>query len=62
MRETGFISLPSERTLRDYTHVFQAKPGIQYEVNNQLIREAKLDQLEPWKTNVCVVFDEVKIK
>ena len=56
------ITLPSEHTLRDYTHVFQAKPGIQPEVNNQLGKEVKVDWLEEWQTNVCVVFDEVKIK
>ena len=27
MRETGFITLPSEHTLCDYTHIFKAKPG-----------------------------------
>ena len=32
------------------------------EVNDQLAREAKLDELEPWQTSICVVFDEVKIK
>ena len=62
MKDTGFIKLPSECTLRDYTHVFQAKCGIQAEVNDQLAKEANLDELEPWQTNVCIIFDEVKIK
>ena len=62
MKDTGFICLPSERTLRDYTYVFKSKSGIQPEVNDQLAEEAKLDELEPWQTSVCVVFDEVKIK
>jgi hypothetical protein len=62
MKDTGFITLPYERTLRDYTHIFRPKPGIQHEVNDQLAAEAKLDQLEEWQTHVCVVFDEVKIK
>lgn len=54
--------MPSERTLRDYTHVFKPKSGIQPEVNDQLAKEAKLDELEPWQASVCIVFDEVKIK
>ena len=62
MKDTGFITLPCEHTLRDYTHVFRPKPGIQHEVNDQLAAEAKLDQLEEWQTHVCIVFDEVKIK
>ena len=28
LRTSGFIKLPSERTLRDYTHFFRSKPGI----------------------------------
>lgn len=53
LKDTGFVRLPSERTLRDYTHTIKAKPGIQHEVNVQLAAEAKLDELEPWQTNVC---------
>ena len=33
LRTSGFIKLPSERTLRDYTHLFVNKPGFQDEVN-----------------------------
>lgn len=29
LRTSGFIKLPSERTLRDYTHFFKAKCGFQ---------------------------------
>ena len=59
MRDTGFITLPSTRTLRDYTHVFKAQTGIQPEVNDQIV---KLDTLQEWQKYVCVMFDEVKIK
>ena len=41
MRETGFIMLSSECTLRNYIHMFKAKPGIQPEVNDQLAGEVK---------------------
>ena len=33
LRSSGFLKLPSERTLRDYTHYFQNKAGFQDEVN-----------------------------
>ena len=62
MRSSGFIKLPSERTLRDYTHQVKAATGIQPEVNAQIIKEAKVNTLEEWKKYVAVVFDEVKIR
>ena len=62
LRDTGFISLLSSRTLCDYTHVFESKTGIQEEVNNDLATEAKLDSLEEYEKYVCVIFDEVKVK
>ena len=39
---SGFIKLPSERTLRDYTHFIKSKPGFQDEVDHMLADEAKL--------------------
>ena len=62
LKDTGFIVLPSDRTLRDYTHVFEACVGIQAEVTDQLVDEAKLDSLEDFQKCICVVFDEVKVK
>ena len=38
MRSSGFIKLPSERTLRDYTHLVKAATGIQPDVNAQIIK------------------------
>ena len=54
--------MPSERTLRDYTHLFKADTGIQDEVTKQLMQEAGVVNLEEWKKYVVVLFDEVKIK
>ena len=44
-RTSGFMRLPSERTLRDYVHFYTAKPGFQKEANDHLIIEAQLDLL-----------------
>ncbi len=33
LRTSGFIKLPSERTLRDYTNYFKSKEGFQPEVD-----------------------------
>ena len=58
----GFIKLPSERTLRDYTHYFQSRPGFQLEVNQQLIKEGKLDKLPEHRKYCSLILDEMKIK
>ena len=60
MRE--FLTLPSSRTLRDYTHYIKASTGFQPEVTEQLMKEAKLETLKDFEKNVVLVFDEVKIK
>ena len=61
-RSSGLLKLPSERTLRDYTHWIKAKPGFQVEVDEQLREEAKLSSIPEFQKCVCLVFDEVKIK
>lgn len=62
MRSSGFVTLPSERTLRDYSNLFQSKAGFQHEVNKQLMKEAKLDECDDLQRHVVLVFDEMKIK
>ena len=62
IRSAGFVTLPSETTLRDYSNFFQSKPGFQHEINKQLMREAKLKELDDLQRHVVLVFDEMKIK
>ena len=63
LRSTGFIKLPSETTLRDYTHWIQSGTGVQQEVTQQLRHEiAKTDMPEEVKQYTVVVCDEVKVK
>ena len=45
MRTTGFITLPSERTLRDYTNYIARTHVIQQEVVHQMRQEAKVNDL-----------------
>ena len=61
MRSAGFVTLPSERTLRDYSNFFQSKPGFQHDVNKQLMREAKVEELDDLQRHVVLIFDEMKI-
>ena len=60
-RTADFIKLPSERTLRDFTY-FQSRPGFQLEVNQQLLKEGKLDDLPEHRKYCCLVLDEMKMK
>lgn len=55
MRESGFICLPSKRTLRDYMHWHKMKPGFDATLINHLRVEAKVDTLADWqKYTTCV--------
>ena len=62
LRTSGFVKLPSERTLRDYTHFFKVRSGFQVEVDKMLVRDMKLEELPEWKKHVVLLLDEVKIK
>jgi hypothetical protein len=62
MRSAGFINLPSERTLRDYSHYIESAEGFQTEVEDQLRKEAKYDSLEESRKYVVLALDEMKIK
>ncbi len=39
LRTSGFLTLPSARTLRDYSNVFESKIGFQDEVDKQLLND-----------------------
>ena len=43
IQESGVIKLPSQRTLRDYTYITKAKAGFSSDVDEQLMKAAKLD-------------------
>ena len=54
--------LPSERTLRDYTHWVEAASGFSEDVDRQLMKEAKIKSIPDFQKYICLVFDEVRIK
>ena len=60
LRSTGVLTLPSERTLFDYSHWIKGDVGFQEEVNAQLIEEA--DIKEEKDKYVVLSFDEMKIR
>ena len=66
LRDSGFITLPSTRTLFDYSHYIQSGNGFQSEVIDVLKQEATkkgmYSEKEPWRNFVGLLFDEIKIK
>lgn len=62
LRESGVVSLPSQRTLRDYTHYIPPSTGFSSEVDQQLIAAAQIEKLEDWQKCVIVILDEMHIK
>ncbi len=63
VRSSGVITLPSQRTLRDYTRWIKSGVGIQPEVTAQLVQEAqKSTNVKELRAYAAVVFDEMKVK
>ena len=62
LRSSGCLTLPTERTLRDYTHYFKGSVGFQAKLDEQLLRESDVNNLEDWQKYVVLMFDEMKIR
>ncbi len=62
LRESGVVSLPSQRTLRDYTHYVSASAGFSSEGDLQLMEAARVGLSEEWQKCVTVILDEMHIK
>ena len=57
---TGVLTLPSERTLRDYTNYTKERHGFQKYINIELVKEANVK--EEKDQYVVLLSDEMKIK
>ena len=55
LRTEGFIKLPSERTLRDYTHYIKSEAGFSAELDQLLADEFRVDTLPDWKQYVVLI-------
>ena len=62
MRTGGFISLPSERTLRDYTNYIKATPGLHFDTLKQMKEQSKVSEMPAAKSYVTILLDEMKVK
>ena len=62
IRNSGVLTLPSQRTLRDYTHHMPSKVGFNASVDEQLMVEAGMDHLKEYEKCVVILADEMHIK
>ena len=62
LRQSHCLQLPSQRTLRDYTHHIKPSSGYSTEVDDQLYHAAKLNQSEEREKYVLILLDEMYIK
>ena len=62
LRDSGFFKLPSQRTLRDYTHYIEAKCGFFVQVDCMLQKTAKVDSCPERDKCVILLLDEMYIK
>ena len=44
LRTSRFMKLPSERSLRDYTHYVKSRSGFQEDIDADLAKEARLQK------------------
>ena len=58
----SYVALPSQRTLRDYSHHTEAHLGFSDEADKQLISVADVAQVEDWQKYVIVLMDEMHIR
>ena len=62
LRESECITLPSQRTLSDYTHFVTSASGFSHEIDAQLISATKIDRLQEFEKCVSLIMDEMYIK
>ena len=60
LRDTGLLTLPSRRTLRDYTNYVKPSVGFNPKVTDELICASA--RLSGAQRMICLSFDEVKIQ
>lgn len=62
LRSSGGLKLPSQRTLRDYTHYTQAATGFSSAVDKQLMDIAAIDTCPERDKHIIILMDEMHIK
>uniref|UniRef100_A0A1X7V4D4 Transposable element P transposase-like RNase H domain-containing protein n=3 Tax=Amphimedon queenslandica TaxID=400682 RepID=A0A1X7V4D4_AMPQE len=60
--KTNGITLPSQRTLRDYTHAFKSSVEFSSNLDNQLIKSSNVNILQPHQKHITLIGDEMFVK
>ena len=58
----SYVALPSQRTLRDYSHHSEAHVGFSDEADKQLMAVADVGRIPDWQKYVVVLMDEMHIR
>lgn len=61
-KDIGFIKLPHINTLKKYIHFTDPVTGFTPDIIENLVIEAKIEEIPEFKKNVAIIFDEMKIK
>ena len=62
LQKSGCLTFPSQRTLREYTHIANAGSGFSTAIDQQLIDEAELSTCTKWKKCVALLLDKMHIR
>ena len=62
LRKSGFIHLPHENTVYNYTHFPDVKPRNNAQLLQHIMSEHKVTELSEFKRNKAVITDEMKLK
>lgn len=62
LRSSGCVKLPSQRTLRDYTHYVQAGNGFSNGVDQMVANAAKIGSCPEREKHVILLLDEMHIR
>ena len=62
LRQSGVLKLPSQRTLRDYTHHTEAAPGFSSEVDSMLIKAIEISTCPERNKCVLLLLDEMHVR
>ena len=62
LRKSGCIQLPSQRTLRDYSHGVESDVGFSAGVDHQLMQTVGMPACQDWEKLVILLLDEIYIR
>ena len=62
LRKSKSIELPSQRTLRSYTHHYNSSSGFSLDFDKQLLQEVNSRCPEPYQRSVLLLGDKIHIR